>query len=147
MLPFVPTPRFAAAAVVLGGIVAVAGGVAFTPTGFMEFDRVEAFDPTAEQWKPAGWSLPWAAAAHGLAVLGRRLLVCGGFSGDAGIGALAAICDLGSRDQPGPWRRLPSLPEPRAAMGTAVINGRLLLVGGWAADRSVLASVRAWRDD
>ncbi|MFZ5877372.1 MAG: Kelch repeat-containing protein [Nitrospirota bacterium] len=146
-LPSVPTPRFAAAAVVLGGGVAVAGGVAFTPTGFMEFDRVEAFDPAGRQWARAGWSLPWTAAAHGLAVLGRRLLVCGGFSGDEGIAAAAAICDLDSRDQPEPWRTLPSLPEPRAAMGTAVIGGRLILVGGWAADRSVLSSVRAWRDE
>jgi N-acetylneuraminic acid mutarotase len=146
-LPSVPTARFAAAAVVLGGTVAVAGGVAFTPTGFMEFDRVEAFDPSGKQWGRAGWALPWTAAAHGLAVLGRRLVVCGGFSGDEGIAASAAICDLDARDRPGDWRRLPSLPEPRAAMGTAVVNGRLLLVGGWAADRSVLGSVRAWRDD
>jgi hypothetical protein len=146
-LPPVPTPRFAASAVALGGAVAVAGGVAFTPTGFMEFDRVEALDPARMLWARASWSLPWTAAAHGLAVLGRRLVLCGGFSGDAGIGAAAAICDLDSRDQPGPWTMLPSLPEPRAAMGTAVISGRLILIGGWAADRSVLPSVRAWRDD
>jgi hypothetical protein len=32
-------------------------------------------------------------------------------------------------------------------MGTGVVGGRVVLVGGWAADRSVMASVRAWRDD
>jgi N-acetylneuraminic acid mutarotase len=146
-LPAVPTPRFAAAAVVLGGRLAVAGGVAFTPTGFMEFDLVETFDPVRMVWTRDSWRLPWTAAAHGLAVLGRRLLVCGGFSGDAGIGSTAAVCDLDAEDRPRAWRNLPPLPESRAAMGTAVLEGRLLLVGGWASDRSVLASVRAWRDD
>ncbi len=145
-LPSVPTPRFAAAAVVLAGRMAVAGGVAFTPDGFMEFDRVEVYDPESNQWERAPWALPWTAAAHGFAVLGRRLMVCGGFSGDAGIAATAAICDLDAVDRPGAWRNLPPLPEPRAAMGTAVMGGRLFLVGGWAADRSVMASVRAWRD-
>lgn len=146
-LPAVPTPRFAAAAVVLSGRVAVAGGVAFTPKGFMEFDLVENFEPTKMGWDRAAWSLPWTTAAHGLAVSRRRLFVCGGFSGDAGIWAGAASSDLDSRGQPGPWKRLPDLSEPRAAMGTAVIDERVILVGGWAADRSVMASVRAWRDD
>jgi len=121
--------------------------VIYADSGFMEFDRVETFDPARGSWAVATWSLPWTAAAHGLAVVGRRLLLCGGFSGDAGIGATAASCELDSADQPGPWARLPSLPEARAAMGAAVINGRLVLVGGWAGDRSVLASVRAWQDD
>jgi hypothetical protein len=146
-LPPVPTPRFAAAAVVLAGRVAVAGGVAFTPGGFLEFDRVEVYTPQSNRWERASWSLPWTAAAHGLAVLGRRLVVCGGFSGEAGIGATAATCDLDAADRPGAWRNLPTLPEPRAAMGTAVLGGRLVLVGGWAADRSVMASACAWRDD
>jgi len=73
-------------------------------------------------------------------------VLCGGFSGDAGIGTLAAACDA-SPGGLGAWRPLPALPEPRAAMGVAVLDGRLYLVGGWAADRSVMASVRAWRDD
>ena len=90
-----PTPRFAAAALALHGRVAVAGGVAFTPDGFCEYDRVELYDPRRNAWERAAWSLPWAAAAHGVAVL----------------------------------------------------DGRLYLIGGWAADRSVMASVRAWRDD
>lgn len=145
-LPSVPTPRFAAAAVVLAGRLAVAGGVAFTPGGFTEFDRVEAYDPSSNRWERVAWSLPWTAAAHGLAVLGRRLVLCGGFSGDAGIGTGAALCELDAADQPGAWRTLPLLPEARAAMGTAVVGPRLFLVGGWAADRSVMASVRAWRD-
>jgi N-acetylneuraminic acid mutarotase len=146
-LPPAPTPRFAAAAVALGGRVAVAGGVAFTPDGFTEYDRVETYDPTRATWERAGWSLPWTAAAHSLTIVGRRLVLCGGFSGDAGIGATASVCDLDAADRPGAWRPLPALPEPRAAMGAAVLDGRLVLAGGWAADRSVMSGVRAWRDE
>jgi hypothetical protein len=29
-------------------------------------------------------------------------------------------------------------------MGTAVVDGTLYLVGGWAADRSVMVSVAVW---
>jgi hypothetical protein len=32
-------------------------------------------------------------------------------------------------------------------MGAAVLDGRLVLAGGWAADRSVMSGVRAWRDE
>ena len=141
-----PTPRFAASALALHGRVAVAGGVAFTPDGFCEYDRVELYDPRRNAWERAAWSLPWAAAAHGLAAFDGRLVLCGGFSGDAGIGTPAAACDA-SPGGLGAWRPLPALPEPRAAMGVAMLDGRLYLVGGWAADRSVMASVRAWRDD
>lgn len=146
-LPPAPTARFAASALALGGRVAVAGGVAFTPNGFTEFDCVELYDPPQATWERAAWSLPWTAAAHTLAVVGRRLVLCGGFSGDVGIGATAAVCDLDAADRPGAWRRVAPLPEPRAAAGSAVLDGRLMLVGGWAADRSVLPSVRAWRDE
>ncbi|MEO5656387.1 MAG: hypothetical protein ABIO65_11120 [Nitrospiria bacterium] len=141
-----PTPRFAAAGLILGGRVAVAGGVAFTPDGFMEFDRVECYDPARRTWERAAWSLPWTTAAHGLARLGSGLTVCGGFSGDAGIGAFAARCGLDEHGAPGPWAMLPSLPEPRAAMGVAELEGRLYLIGGWAADRSVMAGARVWTD-
>ncbi len=138
-----PTPRFAASGLALHGRVAVAGGVAFTPDGFCEYDRVELYDPVRNAWERAAWSLPWTAAAHGLAVLGGRLVLCGGFSGDAGIGTPVAVCDA-SPGGLGAWRPLAALPEPRAAMGVAVVDGRLYLVGGWAADRSVMASVAVW---
>jgi hypothetical protein len=139
-----PTPRFAASAVALDGRVAVTGGVAFTPNGFLEYDRVEVYESGRNAWERAAWTLPWTAAAHGLAAIDGRLYLCGGFSGDAGIGTKAASCAASAPDGLGRWEALPPLPEPRAAMGTAVVDGTLYLIGGWAADRSVMASVAVW---
>lgn len=142
-LPPLPVPRFAAAGLAFDGRLAIAGGVAFTPEGFREYDRVDRYDPKRRAWEKAEWSLPWPAAAHGLTRLGDRLYLCGGFSGDVGIGTLSASCTLSTHGL-GTWGPLPPLPEPRAAMGTAVINDRLYLIGGWAGDRSVLASALMW---
>ena len=141
-----PTPRFAASGFVSNHRVAVAGGVAFTPNGFIEYDRVELYDPERNAWARAAWSLPWPAAAHGLVAHRDRFYLFGGFSGDVGIGTLAASCDAPAGSGPAAWHPLPPLPEARAAMGMGVVGEKLYLVGGWAADRSVMASVVVWSD-
>ncbi len=136
-----PTPRFAASAVVYSEKVLCFGGVAFTPQGFNEYDRVETFDPHAGTWSNDSLSLPWPAAAHGSCLFSHRFYLLGGFSGEVGIGTNAGVYDFLSET----WSIVPPLPQARAAMGVAALNHTIYLIGGWAADRSVMDSMVAYR--
>jgi N-acetylneuraminic acid mutarotase len=135
-----PTPRFAASAVAVGNALWVLGGVAFTPQGFNEHDRIEVYHPQLGEWALSPMTLPWPSAGQGASVINRRLFSFGGFRGSEGIGAHAAVCDLAKKS----WSDLPPMPAPRAAMGVAVVDQSLYLIGGWAADRSVIDSVVAY---
>jgi N-acetylneuraminic acid mutarotase len=136
-----PTPRFAASAVVHGGRILTLGGVAFTPQGFKEYDLVEIYDPSGGLWsKSTDLVLPWSVAAHGACIM-HNLYLFGGFSGTGGIGTHAAVYDFHLRT----WGIVPPLPQPRAAMGVAVVGDTIYLIGGWAADRSVMNSVVAYK--
>lgn len=137
-----PTPRFAASAVVMNGQLSVLGGVAFTPQGFNEYDRIETFDPKQGNWTVSPLRLPWGSAGQGACVMNDRLYIFGGFRGDEGIGAHGAIFDPTSKK----WSELPPMPEARAAMGIAIIDGTIYLLGGWAKDRSVMGSVVAYEN-
>ncbi|MDC4226888.1 MAG: hypothetical protein MPW15_22265 [Candidatus Manganitrophus sp.] len=136
-----PTPRFAASAVVTHGQLWALGGVAFTPQGFNEYDRIEIFDPKTGKWTVNSLKLPWGSAGQGACVVNDRLYIFGGFRGDEGIGTHGAVYDSTSKK----WTELPPMPEARAAMGIAVIEGTIYLLGGWAKDRSVMGSVVAYR--
>ncbi|WDT80600.1 MAG: hypothetical protein MPW14_02050 [Candidatus Manganitrophus sp.] len=135
-----PTPRFAASAVVTHGQLWALGGVAFTPQGFNEYDRIEIFDPKMGKWTVNSLKLPWGSAGQGACVVNGRLYIFGGFRGDEGIGTHGAVYDSTSKK----WSELPPMPEARAAMGIAVIDGTIYLLGGWAKDRSVMGSVVAF---
>jgi N-acetylneuraminic acid mutarotase len=129
-----PTPRFAPMGVVWGGRVWAVGGCAYVAAagGVRDFDRIERFDPATGAWDTPGFSMPWPAAAHGVAQggdAGRTVYVVGGYSGP-GIHARAAAFDA----ETGAARDLPSLNAPRAAMGTAILDGVLYAVGGWQGD-------------
>ncbi|WDT75767.1 MAG: hypothetical protein MPW16_00695 [Candidatus Manganitrophus sp.] len=136
-----PTPRFAASAVVMKGQLSVLGGVAFTPQGFNEYDRIETFDPKQGNWTVSPLRLPWGSAGQGACVVNDRLYIFGGFREDEGIGTHGAFFDPVSNK----WSEVPPMPEARAAMGVAVIDGTVYLLGGWAKDRSVMGSVVAYR--
>ncbi len=135
-----PTPRFAASAVVMNGQLWALGGVAFTPQGFNEYDRIEIFDPKSGKWTVNSLKLPWGSAGQGACVVNDRLYIFGGFRGDEGIGTHGAVYDPASKK----WSELPPMPEARAAMGVAVVDGTIYLFGGWAKDRSVMGSVVAY---
>ncbi|HZR46080.1 MAG TPA: kelch repeat-containing protein [Candidatus Manganitrophaceae bacterium] len=137
------TPRFAASGVAVGNALWVLGGVAFTPQGFNEYDRIEVYHPQLGAWAPSPLTLPWPSAGQGAAVLNGRLYLFGGFRGEAGIGSHGAVCDLAKKS----WTELPPMPQPRAAMGVAAVGQTFYLIGGWAADRSVMESVAVYRED
>jgi len=125
-----PTPRFALDAVVIDGRIVTMGGVAFTPEGFNNFDHTEVFDPASGTWSKGDITLPWTAAGAGACISHNHLFIFGGYSGD-GISDHAACLDLQSQQ----WHILPTMPHSLAAMGVAVFDKQIFLLGGWADDR------------
>lgn len=136
-----PTPRFAASGFVERGMVMVAGGVAFRPEGFDNFDFIEAYDIEQNQWiRKKGFALPWPAAGQGMLEVNGELFFFGGYSTE-NIHNRAAVYDNTNKQ----WQRLPDMPIARAAMGVANLNNTIYLVGGWADDgRTPIDSVVAY---
>jgi N-acetylneuraminic acid mutarotase len=121
-----PTPRFSLAAVALKGKILAMGGGAFRDGVFRNFDLVEIYDPVAQSWvKESGMSLPWPSAGLGGCILSDRVYVFGGNNGER-------IQDCGAFYDPEEkrWTDLPPMCEPRAAMGVAVLDGAVYVMGG-----------------
>ncbi|MDH5300678.1 MAG: hypothetical protein OEW58_04880 [Gammaproteobacteria bacterium] len=130
VLPSLPTPRFAASGFMRHNAIMVAGGVAFTPDGFNNFDFIETYDKPSRQWtQDSQLKLPWPAAGQGMCNLGDTLFFFGGYSTE-NIHNRASLCPAGSNI----WRELPPMPAARAAMGVAMMDNTIYLVGGWADD-------------
>lgn len=138
-----PTPRFASSAVSIGGKLWVLGGVAASAEGFHEYDLIEIFDPKTSKWLQSPVSLPWSSAGQGAVVVKDALYVFGGFREEIGIGTHGAVLDI----QKNSWALLPPMPQDRAAMGVAVVDGQIYLVGGWRADRSVKDTVVRYKNE
>ncbi|MDH4228830.1 MAG: hypothetical protein OEW11_03670 [Nitrospirota bacterium] len=126
-----PIPRFAAMGFAWQNRIYAIGGCRYVAEkgGIRDFDRIDVFDPATGKWSTPDFTMPWPAAAHGIWRDGDTVYVLGGYSGP-GIHARAVKFSL--RD--GSYTDLPSLSEPRAAMGVAMLDGRLFAVGGWKGD-------------
>jgi len=136
-----PTPRFAPMSATWEGRAWAMGGCAYSPEadGVRDFDVIESYDPATDTWGNPPFSMPWPAAAHGVAQDGEHLYIIGGYSGP-GIHERAVSLNAAS----GASRDLPSLGEPRAAMGTVILDGKLYAIGGWKGDgRAVTDRVEA----
>ena len=125
-----PTPRFALNAVNYEGRLLTMGGVAFTPEGFNNFTVIEEYLPESNSWqKLDDLELPWTAAGQGNCVTKDSLFIFGGYSGD-GIHNRASYINSSNNE----WQALPDIPAPRCAMGVAVMDNTIYLLGGWADD-------------
>lgn len=116
-----PEPRTEVAAAPLLGRIVVVGG--FLANGGNS-RRVDAYDPGTDSWSRLP-DLP-VSVDHAAAASWRgRVVVVGGYGADRRPLRTAFLYD-GSR-----WRRLPALPEERAAAAAAATSdGRLWVVGG-----------------
>ncbi len=125
-----PTPRFAAAAITQGDNILTCGGVAFRPEGFNNFDYFENYSVATGEWsRPDDLTLPWPAAGHGLCAINGHLFFFGGYSTDS-IHHRAAVYSEKTQE----WLRLPNMPTARAAMGLAIVDQSIYLIGGWEND-------------
>lgn len=122
-----PVPRTEVAAAVLGGRIVVAGGL--TSDGAAS-DRVDVHDPAANRWDPAP-ALPLGLHHSGMAALGDRVYIAGGYTNRAGQDwvAQSRVLSLGPDDRA--WREEPALAAgPRGGLALASAGGRLVAVGG-----------------
>jgi non-specific serine/threonine protein kinase len=132
-----PEARSEVAAANVGGRIAVVGGFALRGTQAHTSARVDLYDPAVDRWTRLP-DLP-APVNHAMAAArGRTLYVVGGYTPTAGgehmTRASRAVFALtlrrdGRAGRAG-WRRLPSLPVPRAAGGAAFVGDRLYVMGG-----------------
>jgi N-acetylneuraminic acid mutarotase len=118
-----PEPRTEVAAAVVGGEIALVGGL--TAEGAPS-SRVDAYSPKLERWRRLP-DLPVGVHHAMVASDGTRLYVVGGYGGSLGVGSRLRTAFVLAGDT---WRALPRLPEPRAAGGAALVGGRLYVVGG-----------------
>lgn len=137
-----PTPRFAASAIEIDQKLCVLGGVAASPEGFHEYDLIEVYDPKHSSWSQSSFVMPSSSAGQGAVVFNNRLYVFGGFREGIGICKHGSVLDLEDKT----WSTLPDMPLDRAAMGVALVDDAIYLIGGWRANRSVKDSVICFRD-
>lgn len=134
-----PEPRTEVVGVVWRGLVAVAGGLTPDGAGSRRFD---VWDPATDRWSP-GPDLPIPLHHAGMATLGERVYVVGGFSNEAGGEWLsqARAFSLGPGDEA--WRDEPSMGRPRGALALAATAERLVAIGG-VAEGTLTARVESW---
>ncbi|XP_020742946.2 kelch-like protein 33 isoform X2 [Odocoileus virginianus] len=121
--PPLPAPRFAHAAAVLEGQLYVSGGC--SETGQYQASLLH-YDPKLE--KPATLLSPMGVprAGHVMAALGGRLYVAGG------LGQTGDLLSFEAYDpSTGSWTHLPPLPSPHVGAAGAVLQGELLVLGGY----------------
>jgi N-acetylneuraminic acid mutarotase len=121
-----PLPRTEVAAAVLGGRIVVAGGL--TPDGAAS-DRADIYDPATNRWEPAP-ALPLGLHHSGMAALGDRVYIAGGYTNRAGQDWVtqSRVVSLGAGDRA--WREEPALGGTRGGLAMAAAGGRLVAVGG-----------------
>ena len=108
----------------LGRIVVVGG---LTADGEAS-DRVDLYDPGPDRWVP-GPPLPRALHHAGLAVVGERVYLAGGYANEDGRWvAQARVSSLGPGERA--WRDEPSMGQARGGLALAATNSHLVAIGG-----------------
>ena len=121
-----PLARTEVAGTAWRGLLAVVGGL--TADGSAS-NQVDLYDPGTNLWR-AGPALPLLVHHAGVASLGDRLYVVGGYSNRSAQSwrPVAQVFSLGPGDDR--WREEPSLSAPRAALALVSVGDRLVAVGG-----------------
>jgi N-acetylneuraminic acid mutarotase len=138
--PDLPTPRGALTATAVGSKLYAIGG-AKNPTYSTEELRptapvenvatTEVFDTATNTWAAASPMLT-ARNHHGASLIDGKIYVVGGRIGSTFIIGLSnnvsttEVYDV----EKNTWAAVPGMPTPRSGVGTAVVNGRMHVLGG-----------------
>lgn len=123
-----PTPRFAAAAGVIDGLIYVAGGEkTIGATGAQLFATLEVYNPRTDTWSTkSSMPLPRRFAAAG--VIDDRLYVAGGVTPDGETNAVLIY-----HPQADAWTASVALAEDRAGAAGVVLDRTFYVLGGFPA--------------
>lgn len=124
-----PTPRRAAAAAALDGLIYVAGGV--DALGRVR-DVVERYDPVADRWETDLPPLPEPRAFASAVVFEGRLYVLGGRDENGRTRDDVWVLDAGQ------WERFEDLDHEREGAAAVVLDEAIYVVGGSGEDGKVL---------
>lgn len=122
-----PTARTEVAGAAWEGRIVVVGGL--TAAGVASA-RVDVYDPVTDRWE-SGPSLPLGLHHVGLATLGDRLYLAGGYHNVAPSSewlAQSGVLSLGPGERV--WREEPPLAGARGGLAVAAVGDRLVAVGG-----------------
>jgi|SRR5579884_787136 len=128
-----PTARTEVAAAVVGTTIYVVGGFEHAggsnPTAAIVSDRVEAYDALGDRWTTKT-SLPVALHHAGIAAVGGRLYVIGGFRQlpTPGWHPVATVYVYDPHDDR--WTEGAPMPTPRGALSVTELEGKLYAIGG-----------------
>jgi hypothetical protein len=149
VLAEVPEPRTELGGAVLQGRIVVAGGL--TLDGGAS-PLVDVYDPATDRWE-AGPALPLGLHHAGMAALGDRVYVAGGYTNGPGQDWVpqSRVLSLGAGERA--WREEARLAGPRGGLAMAAAKDRLVAVGGTDAQGRFLrrtevfaAGQRTWTD-
>ena len=104
-----------------------------------------------ESWAPgeAGWRtitrLPTPRREPGVALLGDRLIIAGGFNGasDADLDGYSGVVEAYDLTT-GTWVSLASMPTPRRGLALVNVDGALYALGGYNADDGFLGVIERY---
>jgi N-acetylneuraminic acid mutarotase len=124
-----PIARFEANGAIVDGELWVMGG--FTAPTLDVTRRIDIYNPETDTWRQ-GPDLPGAETHVAVSVIGREIILAGGFSGPFTNGVHPPTTDAVFRWNAAgsEWVAGPSLPAPGAAFAWALLEGRLHLAGG-----------------
>jgi len=128
-----PEPIQEMSAAVLRGKIYIAGG--FDRSG-KPIARAFRFDPAANQWERIA-DLPAPRHHMPLAVAGDTLYAIGGLAEATFVPENTLWMYREDRSR---WESRASLPVARGASGVGVVNGKLVVVGGWGPGRKLVDS-------
>ncbi len=135
-----PSARTEVTASVVAGKIYVMGGLAPSRFGNVErmrvSDRVEVYDPARDLWRKAA-TLPRPLHHAAAVTIDQRLFVVGGFK--AGFGSIwkpvATVYEFLIQEDR--WVERSPMPTARGALAVAVLNDKIVAIGGFDGVRSV----------
>jgi len=129
--PDLPAPRFSSVVEAIAGKVHLIGGWSFDRLNNVSLASHDQYDPAAGAWLPGGRApMPTARNHAASGVIGGEIYVAGGRapgheSDGANLGKTEIYDPIGNA-----WRTGADLPTPRSGGASAVLDGKLYVLGG-----------------
>ncbi|HEY8206682.1 MAG TPA: kelch repeat-containing protein [Myxococcaceae bacterium] len=130
--PVLPGPRFSSVVELVDGKVHLAGGWSFDRSNNVSISSHDVFDPAIPGYVAGGAAPALTARNHACSgVIGGKLYVTGGRApGHEGADADNVTATEAYDPPTGAWTPLAPLPTPRSGGASAVLGGKLYVLGG-----------------